>query len=91
MPPCRAVWRQQRPGFSSRPGTRPPCEVWLSGEERLWDNSVPMLGAKAVCLTIKRSLVPIYNDVYDEHLFVFAAGLSYYFVLSGLRILADGS
>jgi hypothetical protein len=28
-------------------------------------------------LMLKRSLVTIYNDVYDEHLFVFAAGLSY--------------
>lgn len=32
--------------------------------------------------TIKRSLITIYNDVYDEHLFAFAAWLSYYFVLS---------
>jgi membrane protein len=29
----------------------------------------------------------IYNDVYDEHLFVFAAGLSYYFVLSLFPLL----
>jgi len=33
---------------------------------------------KAAWLTIKRSLRMIYNDVYDEHIFVFAAGLSYY-------------
>ena len=38
-------------------------------------------------LTIKRSLITIYNDVYDEHLFVFAAGLSYYFVLSLFPLL----
>jgi hypothetical protein len=42
-------------------------------------------GKKAAWLTIKRSLITIYNDVYDEHLFVFAAGLSYYFVLSLFR------
>ena len=29
----------------------------------------------------------LYNDVYDEHLFVFAAGLSYYFVLSLFPLL----
>jgi hypothetical protein len=42
-------------------------------------------GVQGAWLTIKRSLINIYNDyndVYDEHLFVFAAGLSYYFVLS---------
>jgi hypothetical protein len=37
---------------------------------------------RATSLTIKQSLIVIYNDVYDEHLFVFAAGLSYYLVLS---------
>jgi len=40
-------------------------------------------------LTIKRSLVTIYNDVYDEHLFVFAAGLSYYLVLSLFPLLVS--
>src|SRR3984893_4747562 len=40
-------------------------------------------------LTIKRSLITIYNDVYDEHLFVFAAGLSYYFVLSVFPLLVS--
>lgn len=40
------------------------------------------VGKKAAWLTVKRSLITIYNDIYDEHLFVFAAGLSYYFVLS---------
>jgi uncharacterized BrkB/YihY/UPF0761 family membrane protein len=40
------------------------------------------VGGAAAWLTLKRSLITIYNDVYDEHLFVFAAGLSYYFVLS---------
>jgi membrane protein len=52
-------------------------------------NPVPTLGAKAVWLTIKRSLITIYNDVYDEHLFVFAAGLSYYFVLSLFPLLVS--
>src|ERR1700680_4475378 len=40
-------------------------------------------------LPIKRSLIAIYNDVYDEHLFVFAAGLSYYFVLSLFPLLVS--
>jgi membrane protein len=47
------------------------------------------LGVKAAWLTIKRSLITIYNDVYDEHLFVFAAGLSYYFVLSLFPLLVS--
>jgi membrane protein len=42
-----------------------------------------------VWLTLKRSLITIYNDVYDEHLFVFAAGLSYYFVLSLFPLLVS--
>lgn len=45
------------------------------------------LGVEAAWLTVKRSLITIYNDVYDEHLFVFAAGLSYYFVLSLFPLL----
>jgi len=44
---------------------------------------------KAAWLTVKRSLITIYNDVYDEHLFVFAAGLSYYFVLSLFPLLVS--
>ena len=50
-----------------------------------------MLGEnkKSAWLTIKRSLITIYNDVYDEHLFVFAAGLSYYFVLSLFPLLVS--
>jgi membrane protein len=44
---------------------------------------------EAAWLTIKRSLITIYNDVYDEHLFVFAAGLSYYFVLSLFPLLVS--
>src|ERR1700731_3734611 len=39
--------------------------------------------------TTRWSLVTIYNDVYDEHLFVFAAGLSYYFVLSLFPLLVS--
>jgi membrane protein len=46
-------------------------------------------GKKAAWLTVKRSLITIYNDVYDEHLFVFAAGLSYYFVLSLFPLLVS--
>jgi membrane protein len=38
---------------------------------------------------ISWSLVTIYNDVYDEHLLVFAAGLSYYFVLSLFPLLVS--
>jgi len=40
-------------------------------------------------LTIRRSLITVYHDVYDEHLFVFAAGLSYYFVLSLFPLLVS--
>ena len=36
---------------------------------------------------VKRLAVTIYNDVYDEHLFVFAAGLSYYLALSLFPLL----
>ena len=50
--------------------------VFASGEQGTW-------------LTIRRSLVIIYHDVYDEHLFVFAAGLSYYFVLSLFPLLVS--
>ena len=44
-------------------------------------------GVKPSWLTIKRSLLTLYNDFYDEHLFVFASGLSYYFVLSLFPLL----
>jgi membrane protein len=47
------------------------------------------LGGGAAWFTIKRSLIVIYNDVYDEHLFVFAAGLSFYFVLSLFPLLVS--
>jgi uncharacterized BrkB/YihY/UPF0761 family membrane protein len=47
------------------------------------------VGKKAAWLAAKRSLITIYNDVYDEHLFVFAAGLSYYFVLSLFPLLVS--
>jgi membrane protein len=50
---------------------------------------VPAIGKKAAWLTVKRSLITIYRDVYDEHLFVFAAGLSYYFVLSLFPLLVS--
>jgi membrane protein len=39
--------------------------------------------------SVKQCLITIYNDVYDEHLFVFAAGLSYYFVLSLFPLLVS--
>src|SRR6202022_2166008 len=57
--------------------------------ELLRGDSVLTSGGKAVWLTIRRSLITIYNDVYDEHLFVFAAGLSYYFVLSLFPLLVS--
>jgi uncharacterized BrkB/YihY/UPF0761 family membrane protein len=44
---------------------------------------------RIVWLTTKRSVITIYNDVYDEHLFVFAAGLPYYFVLSLFPLLVS--
>jgi membrane protein len=46
-------------------------------------------GIRVTSLTIKQSLIAIYNDVYDEHLFVFAAGLSYYLVLSLFPLLVS--
>src|SRR5579885_3464611 len=48
-----------------------------------------LICAAAGWVTLKRSLITIYNDVYDEHLFVFAAGLSYYFVLSLFPLLVS--
>jgi membrane protein len=39
--------------------------------------------------TVKRSVLTAYNDIYDEHIFVFAAGLSYYFVLSLFPLLVS--
>jgi membrane protein len=50
---------------------------------------VPTVAVKAAWLTTKRSMLTMYNDVYDEHLFVFAAGLSYYFVLSLFPLLVS--
>ena len=47
------------------------------------------LGVESARLTVKRSLITVYNDVYDERLFVFAAGLSYYFVLSLFPLLVS--
>jgi membrane protein len=47
------------------------------------------LGGEPAWLELKQSLIMIYNDVYDEHLFVFAAGLSYYFVLSLFPLLVS--
>jgi membrane protein len=44
---------------------------------------------RSASLTTKRLIVTMYNDVYDEHLFVFAAGLSYYFVLSLFPLLVS--
>jgi membrane protein len=50
---------------------------------------VLMFGGRGAWLTIRRSVITIYNDVYDEHLFMFAAGLSYYFVLSLFPLLVS--
>jgi membrane protein len=47
------------------------------------------LSAEAALLTIRRSLITVYNDIYEERLFVFAAGLSYYFVLSLFPLLVS--
>src|SRR5512140_804453 len=44
---------------------------------------------EAAWTTFRRSVITIYSDVYDEHLFVFAAGLSYYFVLSLFPLLVS--
>ena len=46
-------------------------------------------GGKAARHKIQQVLITIYNDIYDEHLFVFAAGLSYYFVLSLFPLLVS--
>src|SRR5581483_4205092 len=48
-----------------------------------------MSGHTTASRQLKWSLITIYNDVYDEHLFVFAAGLSYYFVLSLFPLLVS--
>jgi membrane protein len=47
------------------------------------------LSVETAWLAIRRSLITIYNDVYEEHLCVFAAGLSYYFVLSLFPLLVS--
>src|ERR1700686_4695025 len=57
--------------------------------EKLGGDSMLALGAKAAGPTIKRSLITMYDDVYDEPLFVFAAGLSYYFMLSLFPLLVS--
>ncbi len=46
-------------------------------------------GKKATWRTVKWLLITLFNDIYDEHLFVFAAGLSYYFVLSLFPLLVS--
>ena len=50
---------------------------------------MPALDVQAAWPVIRRTLITIYRDVYDEHLFVFAAGLSYYFVLSLFPLLVS--
>lgn len=47
------------------------------------------LEVRAAWPTIKQSLITIFKDVEEEHLFVFAAGLSYYFVLSLFPLLVS--
>ena len=46
-------------------------------------------GEPSLWTTIWRSLITVYSDVSEEHLFVFAAGLSYYFVLSLFPLLVS--
>jgi membrane protein len=60
-----------------------------SSAGKLWGVSVLAFGVETTWPTIKRSVITIYNDVYDEHLLVFAAGLSYYFVLSLFPLLVS--
>jgi len=50
---------------------------------------VVLLSPTTVWRKLRWSLITIYHDVYDEHLFVFAAGLSYYFVLSLFPLLVS--
>jgi uncharacterized BrkB/YihY/UPF0761 family membrane protein len=45
--------------------------------------------ADAAWLTIKQQQISIYDDIYDEHLFLLAVGLSYYFVLSLFPLLVS--
>jgi membrane protein len=47
------------------------------------------IGKRATWRTVKWLLITLFNDIYDEHLFVFAAGLSYYFVLSLFPLLVS--
>jgi membrane protein len=47
------------------------------------------LGVRSAWLTTQRSLIILYNDIFDEHLFVFAAGMSYYLVLSLFPLLVS--
>jgi membrane protein len=47
------------------------------------------LRVKSLLRTSRWALATIYNDVYDERLCVFAAGLSYYFVLSLFPMLVS--
>jgi membrane protein len=51
------------------------------------DNFLSRLGV--AWTAIRWLLITVYNDVYDEHLLVFAAGLSYYFVLSLFPMLVS--
>jgi membrane protein len=53
--------------------------------DRFWQR----IAGAAKWVTLKRSAITIYNDIYEEHLFVFAAGLSYYFVLSLFPLLVS--
>ncbi len=47
------------------------------------------LSFKETWLTTSRSLIALYNDIFDKHLFVFAAGMSYYLVLSLFPLLVS--
>jgi membrane protein len=61
----------------------------ITGIKELSEVVVIAISKRATWLAVKRLVTTIFNDVYDEHLFVFAAGLSYYFVLSLFPLLVS--
>jgi membrane protein len=63
--------------------------LWKSSASKEKSEVIAGVHKRAAWLMIKRLLITIYNDIYDEHLFVFAAGLSYYFVLSLFPLLVS--
>src|ERR1700687_1092539 len=88
----KVVWGRKRGSVRIVSVSAEPHAVqWrkLLGTESSGGDSVLALRVKKAWSTIRWSLITIYNDVYDEHLFVFAAGLSYYFVLSLFPLLVS--